>query len=142
MNDAQRERAIEILNEGMEHEISALLRYLHHAFLVFGPGRDPIVSLLKRRAEDCFEHATQLGEKITALGGHPTTEFQPVRDTKGHSVEEMLQSDLEGERAALALYADGLEEVSHDIVLEDMFRTFVLEECGHVEELEKLLRTS
>lgn len=135
-----RNKLIAFLNKGLEHELATLVRYLHHSFLVFGPGREPIVNLLRTRATECITHAIELGEKITYLGGHPTVKVQEVLESEGHSIEAMLEEDLEAEREAVLLYSDALKLVENDIVFRVMFENIVLEEHGHLESLEKLLR--
>lgn len=136
------ERLIATLNKGLEHELATLVRYLHHSFLVFGPGREPIVNLLRTRATDSIAHAVQLGEKITYLGGHPSVKIQEVLDPSGHSIEDMLEDDLQAEREALQLYMDALKDVEDDVIFRVMFEEIIKEEHSHLEELEKLLRNS
>lgn len=137
-----RQKLIAILNQGLEFELGTLVRYLHHSFLIFGPARTPIVQLLRTRAQESMTHAIQLGEKITYLGGHPSVKVDEVLDPRGHSIEEMLEEDLKAEREALQFYMDALQDVENDVVFRVLFEEIILEEQGHVEELEKLLRQS
>lgn len=136
------EKLIGFLNKGLEHELATLVRYLHHSFLVFGPGREPIVNLLRTRATESIAHAVELGEKITYLGGHPTVKVQEILEPSGHTIEEMLEEDLQAEREAVQLYMDALKLVEDDVVFRVMFEEIIMEEHGHLEGLEKLLRQS
>jgi hypothetical protein len=54
-------------------------------------------------------------------------------------VEEMLQQDLELEKAALAAYHDVLKVVKDDVALRHMMESLIETETRSVEETEKLL---
>src|SRR5438067_2099808 len=95
---------LKALNLDLEHEMSAMVRYLHHSFIVSGPMRGPLVTLFRGRAKDCMNHAIKLGEKITALGGHPSVKIQEIYEPGEQSIEEILAEDLEVEKTHLGLY--------------------------------------
>ena len=59
------------LNQALEREMGNVIRYLHHSFLVRGVNRGPLVEFFRNQAQESFQHATAIGEKIVALGGHP-----------------------------------------------------------------------
>src|SRR5579875_4069421 len=129
-------KVLQALNLDLEHEMSAMIRYLHHSFLVSGPGRGPLVSLFRTRARDCMDHAIKLGEKIVALGGHPSVKIQEIYEPGEQTIEEMLRENLEVEKMHLGIYEEQLQLV-HDntplrLLLEQML----------VEELEMYLRHS
>ncbi|HNG77659.1 MAG TPA: ferritin-like domain-containing protein, partial [Candidatus Obscuribacter sp.] len=71
---------IAALNQALEGELAAMVRYLHHSFIVLGPGRGPLVTLFRTLAQDSMAHATMLGEKIVALGGHPSVAMDEVEE--------------------------------------------------------------
>ena len=135
-----KEKVIGVLNEALEYEMGSVIKLLHHSFLVFGPGRTPLQQFLRARVTESIDHSIQLGEKITALGGHPSVEVNVKHAAGDQSLEEMLVEDLEGEMGAVALYKNNLHLVADDIPMDQMFRDIICEEQGHVEEFEKLLR--
>ena len=86
-------------------------------------------------------HAVTIGEKITALGGHPSIKVQPVPETNNHNVMEILKESLEFEHDTLKLYHALLGKIEGDVALEEMVRGLILEETSHIEEVEKMTRS-
>jgi bacterioferritin len=135
-------KVLKALNLDLEHEMSAMVRYLHHSFIVSGPMRGPLVALFRQRAKDCMNHAIRMGEKITALGGHPSVQIQEIYEPGEQTIEEMLKEDLEVERMHLKLYEEHLALVQDNTPLRVMLENVLVEETTHVEELEMYLRSS
>ena len=73
-----KKKVLEALNLDLEHEMSAMIRYLHHSFIVTGPLRGTLVNMFRTKARESMDHAITLGEKITALGGHPSVKIQAI----------------------------------------------------------------
>lgn len=138
---AKNDKIIKKLNEILEAEISGVVRYLHYALMITGPNRIPIVKWFHEQAQEAYQHASTIGEKITSLGGHPSLEVASVPETKGHSVLEILRESLEFEQEALKLYKETLKIVGDDIALEEMIREFIRMETEHVEEVQKMLQS-
>jgi len=130
---------LERLNELLELELSGVIRYLHYAFMVRGPNRIPIVSWFRDQANEGMTHAIALGEKMTALGGHPSLNVKPVPESKQHSVLDMLRESLEFERKGLAQYTALLHICGDNIALEELMREQIRAETEHIEEVEKML---
>jgi len=78
-----------------------------------------------------------LGEKIAAFGGLPTVEPAPIKQAL--ALEEMLQQDLELERAAVAAYYEVMRAAKEDVSLRHMMEGLIETETTSVEEIEKLL---
>lgn len=129
----------EHLNKILESEISGVVRYLHYALMVTGPNRIPIVKWFHDQATEAYQHASMIGEKITALGGHPSLKVANVPETKTHNVLEILKESLEFEKQALQMYKDVLPLVDDDIALEELIRDMVRKETEHIEEATKML---
>jgi bacterioferritin len=137
------------LTEALErlhsNELSGVVRYLHYAHMIFGANRIPIVAWLKEQATESMDHAWQVGEKMTALGLHPSMRVQPVPETGKHNVLDVLREALEFERQGLTDYQALLELVlesrPNDTALEDWVRGFISVETSHLEDAEKMLRT-
>ena len=128
------------LDKILESELSGVIRYLHYSFMIFGPNRIPITKWFRDHATEGFNHATIIGEKITALGGHPSIKAKPVPETNQHTVMEILTESLEYERETLTQYYDLLAHCTSDVALEEMVRKQISDETAHIEEVEKMIR--
>ena len=98
------EKIIAKLNQILEMEISGVVRYLHYSFMIMGPNRIPIQKWFHDQAQEGYQHATMVGEKITALGGHPSLNVSKVPETKTHAVLDILKESLVFEEKAIELY--------------------------------------
>jgi bacterioferritin len=92
--------------------------------------------------EDEQGHALYLAEKISTLGGTPTTSPAEVKQLT--EVKPMLEEAMEAERQTIVRYEErkvqaedlGLTELS--VKLDDM----IADETGHMEEIGRLLKDS
>jgi len=130
---------VEKLNEILELEISGVVRYLHYSLMIMGPNRIPIIKFFRDQAIEGFNHAAIIGEKITALGGHPSLKVKPVPETNKHNVLDILRESVEFERAALDKYYSFLPLCEGDVALEELTRQLIKQEQEHIEECEKML---
>jgi bacterioferritin len=121
-------------------EMAGVMRYMHYSFMIMGHNRIPIQAWFRAQATESMEHAIILGEKITAMGGHPPLVSEAVQDTTSHKVEEILKESLEFEKRALEKYKHLVRIAGDDIAIEEMARTFVRTETEHIEEVQKMLR--
>lgn len=133
---------VDLLNEIIEMEISGVVRYLHYALMVKGPNRIPIVKWFHDQANEGYQHASIIGEKVTSLGGHPTLRVSAVPETKTHKVLDILKESLEFEEAALEKYKAVLKHCHDDVALEELIRSMVRMETEHIEEVVKMLDTT
>ena len=138
-NDSNSE-LIKALDSILEAELSGVVRYLHYSFMIFGPNRIPITKWFRDHANEGIMHAVTIGEKITALGGHPSVKVTAVPETNKHTVLEILEESLQFEEKTLKDYHNVLELVGGDIALEETIRGLILEETGHIEEVRKMIR--
>ncbi len=130
------------LNELLEIELSGVPRYLHYSLMITGPNRIPIVKFFKDQANEAFAHASILGEKITAFGGHPSIKVKPVPETNRHNVLDILDESLTFEKEALSKYYDILPLCTEDVALDELIRGLIQQEQEHVEEVEKMLKVT
>jgi len=135
-----KEKVVAHLDKILEGELSGVVRYLHYSFMVFGPNRIPITKWFRDHAIEGFNHAVIIGEKITALGGHPSIKVQPVPETNKHNVLEILKEGMAFEKASLSQYLGLLSEVEGEVALEELIRQLIREETKHIEEVEKMTR--
>jgi bacterioferritin len=127
------------LNEIMSTEYTSMIQLMQHSFLMQGADRYTFGDLLRDHAKDTLSHARELGDKIVALGGVPSTQIGEIRLST--DTNEMLRQDLEQHQAAIAKIdemvgkADARKMVSLRVLLENMS----LEETQFLEELERAL---
>jgi bacterioferritin len=129
-----------LLDKILELELSGVVRYLHYSFMVFGPNRIPITQWFRDHATEGMAHAVIIGEKITALGGHPSLKTKPVPESGKHTIPEILTETLEFEGDALNQYYELLSLVEGYVPLEELVRGLIKEESEHLEEVEKMIR--
>ena len=131
---------IENLNKDLAEEFSAIIQYITYAAQTTGPYRPELSSFFLAEVTDEQGHAEFLANKVTALGGVPTTQANPV--TKADSNREMLQAILEAEKRAVKNYTQRAKEAEEFgdkglmVQLEDMVR----DETDHMEETERMLK--
>ena len=131
-----------VLDRLLEAELSGVVRYLHYSFMIFGPNRIPITKWFRDHADEGLAHAVKIGEKITAFGGHASVKVKPVPETNRHNVLEMLKESLEYEKETLNQYYELLKLTNGNIPLEELARELIRAETEHVEEVEKMVKTS
>lgn len=131
---------IKQLNLLLEIELSGVARYLHYSFMIMGPNRIPITKWFRDQATEAMTHGVVMGEKISALGGHPSIKVRQVPESDQHDIKTILQESLEFEREALAEYHKLLKLAGDDVSLEELARKQIVSETDHIEEVEKMLR--
>jgi bacterioferritin len=142
MTETKNKQALEVLGQIFQAEIAGIVRYLHYSFMVMGHNRIPIQKWFRDQASESTTHAITIGEKITSLGGHPPMVSTTVEESNRHGVHELLEESLVHERHGLKLYGNLVELSRGDIALEELARQLFREETEHIEEVEKMLKTS
>lgn len=132
-----RAELIENLNNALSLELSGIIQYSQHSYLVTGIEREIYKEFFREQAEEAQKHAQFLGDKLVALGGVPTVEPAMIRQST--DLKEMLKQDLELEREALAVYMKAWDSCGEeDLPTRFWLEGQIAEEQLHVEELEKL----
>ncbi len=139
MENSRKKEVLEKMNAILRAEISGVVRYLHYSFMIFGPNRIPVTNFFRQQANEAMTHAITVGEKITALGGHPTLRVDPVPETNKHGIIDILKESLAYEEDALNLYKELMDLADGDVALEEMARQLVLTETTHIEEVRKMI---
>jgi len=106
------------LNRIFQAEMAGIHRYLYFSFMIMGHSRIPIQKWFRAQAAESMDHAVEVGEKITALGGHPKLEPSMVDEPRQHSLDEILELSLRHEIEALELYKELVGLAGNDIALE------------------------
>lgn len=141
MKELEKEKAIMILNNIMELELSGVVRYTHYSLMVYGYNRIPIVDWLKENAQEGLEHAGKAGEMVTMLGGHPSLKIGALLETEKHDIGDILRESLEHEAITASVYHDLLNLVEgRSVILEEYARGMILLEEQHLDEVNKMLR--
>jgi bacterioferritin len=133
-------RVMACLDRIFQAEMSGIHRYLQFSFMIMGHSRIPIQKWFRAQAAESMDHAVEIGEKITALGGQPKLEPATVDEPGQHSLDDILEKSLGAEVAALELYKELVRLAGDDIALEEMARGFVRTETQHIEQIRKMLR--
>ena len=143
MSDLQIDKlaVLDLLNRILETELAGVVRYTHYSFMCFGYGRIPIVSWMRAQATEALQHAHEVGELITYLGGHPSLGIGALLETHQHDMGDILRESLEHEGVALNLYNELLALVKdRSVLLEEYARRMIALEEMHAGEVEKMLR--
>ena len=140
-NGIDNEAVIKVLNNILETELAGVVRYTHYSLMVFGYNRIPIISWMRSQATESLDHATQAGELITHLGGHPSLGIGPLLETHQHDIGDIMKESLEHEALALAEYHILLDLINcQDVMLEEYARRMISLEEMHLGEVRKMLR--
>ncbi len=132
-----RAELIENLNKALSLELSGVIQYTQHSFLVTGKDRIVYSEFFREQASEAQTHAIVLGDKIVALGGIPTVEPATIRQSA--NLEEMLKQDLELEREAMAAYMTAWDVCdNNDLPQKFWLEGQISDEQMHIEELEKI----
>lgn len=130
---------LEGLNEIMSTEYTSMIQLMQHSFMMQGADRYTFADLLRDHAKDTLSHARELGDKIVALGGVPSTRIGEVRQSP--DTQEMLRQDLEQHRQAIEKIDEmvGIADDRKLVALRVLLENMSLEETQFLEELEKAL---
>ncbi|MGV3608648.1 MAG: ferritin-like domain-containing protein [Planctomycetaceae bacterium] len=131
-------KIIDKLNECLRHEWTGVAQYAQAGFLVSGLLREVYSDMFFDSAKESFGHAKQVGEKITAMGGIPTVERNPVKQSE--DLDEMLQHALEFESKAVRVYTEALALAEGDRPLTIFLEDILNEEQEGVDNLTRILR--
>jgi len=109
---ADRDTVVRLLNEALATEIVCTLRYKRHYFMAKGIHAEGVAAEFLEHSKDEQQHADQIAERITQLGGEP--DFSPEGLTtrshaeyvEGDSLEDMIKEDLVAERIAIDSYKE------------------------------------
>ena len=135
-----KQELIDGMNEDLNLELEAVLRYLYHAASATGLLGHELREELKGAIAGEMNHAVFLADKITALGGN--LDIRPSMPRTVRTAKQMMEIDIAAERQVIANYAKRIVQAEKygdrglAIRLEDM----LAEETDHVEEIERLGR--
>lgn len=142
MADEHVKRLIDGLNADLAGELGAVIQYTTYSAVANGVARPQLVEFFQSEITDELGHAQFLANKITSLGGTPTTKPDPVE--VGGTNEDLLEEVLEAETRAIANYTERLKQADEvgDVGLRVRLEDIISDETEHREETLKLLGRS
>ncbi|MBN2479099.1 MAG: hypothetical protein JXA94_02610 [Parachlamydiales bacterium] len=142
------EKLINELNKALADEWLATYQYWVGAKVVRGPFSSIIVKELEEHSKEEYEHAEMLTERIIQLGGTPILDPQDwykfttcgYIKPKNFNQIEILKDNIKGERCAIGVYNNLLEEIKgKDHTTFHILRKILKEEIEHEEDLQTIL---
>ena len=130
-------KVIELLNEALKAELTAINQYWLHYRLLEHWGVGKLAQYERHESIDEMKHADRFAERILFLDGLPN--FQLLGRLRiGETVEEILRADLDAEVEAVNMYREAVAycESVRDYVSRDLFAEVLRDEEGHVDHLE------
>ena len=131
-------RVIELLNEALRNELTAVNQYWLHYRLLDNKGVHKLAKFERHESIDEMKHADELSERILFLDGLPN--FQSLGCLRiGENVEEILKADLELELEAIEQLKGAVvhSESVRDFTSRDLFAKILSNEEDHVDHLEQ-----
>jgi bacterioferritin len=144
---ADREVVIRLLNEALATEIICTLRYKRHYFMARGIHAEGVAAEFLEHAQEEQQHADQIAERITQLGGAP--DFSPeglatrshAEYVEGDTLEEMIREDLVAERIAIDSYREIINYLgADDPTSRRLMEEILAKEEEHADDLASLLQ--
>jgi bacterioferritin len=130
-------RVIELLNEALKEELTAINQYWLHYRMLDNWGVGKLAEYERHESIDEMKHADRLAERILFLDGLPN--FQALGRLRiGENVEEILKADMEAELQGAKLYRELVAhaETVRDYVTRDLAREILADEEKHIDFLE------
>ena len=131
------DKVIELLNEALKAELTAINQYWLHYRMLDSWGIKKLAALERHESIDEMKHADRFAERILFFDALPN--FQALNPLRiGETVEEILKSDLQAEHEAVEMYKEAIAhcESVRDYGTRDLFAEVLREEEGHVDMLE------
>ncbi|HEV8537648.1 MAG TPA: ferritin-like domain-containing protein [Bacteroidota bacterium] len=137
---ADKKALIAGLNEDLANELGASILYLYQTATATGWEGEEVREFLTPEITGEIQHAVFLAGKIAALGGKPTTE--PKQHKSPKDVKGMLKYDLKLERDAIESYRERCmqAEEAGEIGLKIKLEEIIVDETGHAEQIERILK--
>jgi bacterioferritin len=143
---ADRGTVVKLLNEALATEIVCTLRYKRHYFMAKGIHAEGVAKEFLEHSQDEQQHADQIAERITQLGGEP--DFSPeglatrshAEYVEGDSLEDMIKEDLIAERIAIDSYKEIVLYLGEkDPTSRRLMEEILAKEEEHADDLANLL---
>jgi bacterioferritin len=133
-------RVIELLNEQLTSELTAINQYFLHAKMQENWGYSTIAAHTRAESMDEMRHAEVLTDRILFLEGLPNLQrLLPLRI--GQTVPEQLAADLQVELDVVARLRPGIDYMRGvgDVTSAKLFESILADEEHHIDYLETQL---
>ena len=144
---ADRETVVKLLNEALATEIVCTLRYRRHYFMANGIHSQAVAQEFLEHANEEQQHADQIAERITQLGGEPDlnpatlTTRSHAEYVEGDSLIDMIKEDLVAERVAIESYGEMIRYFGvNDPTSRRLMEEILAKEEEHADDLARLLQ--
>jgi len=129
---------IDGLNEALNRELSAVIRYLLQGSTIRGRRNQPLRKMYRDEVRDEISHAQYLVDKIAMLGGTPKVD--PDVTPPPANVEKIIENDLAKEESDITHYKKlaQLAEQIGDIELKMQMEEQAADESRHADELRRM----
>jgi bacterioferritin len=134
------DRVLEILNEQLSSELTAINQYFLHSKMQENFGWVKLAKYTRSESIDEMRHAETITDRILYLDGLPNFQrLYPLRI--GQTVREMFDADLAVEVEAITRLRDGIDYMRgvQDVTSANIFEYILAEEEKHVDYLETQL---
>lgn len=133
-------RIVEVLNDVLSAELTAINQYFLHAKMCGNWGFARLHSKIRHESIDEMKHAEQVTERILFLDGVPNLQ-RLYKLNIGETVEEQLKSDLALEYAAVERLNAGitLARDANDNGTRDLLEKILVSEEEHIDWIESQL---
>jgi bacterioferritin len=130
-------KVVAALNEALKEELTAINQYFLHAEMCENWQYDKLAEHIKKESIDEMKHAEALIERILFLDGTPKL-TEPMQLTVGSNVKTQIESDLQLELDAVAMYNRFVQLAGNegDNASRQLFERLLRDEEGHVDWLE------
>ena len=137
---AIKQELINGLNEDLNVELEAVLRYLYHSASATSLLGHELRELLKADIVGELNHAVFLADKIKALGGE--VKINVAMPKRAKNAKDMIAMDVAAERKAIKNYTARIQQAQEfgDRGLVIRLEDILAEETDHAEEMERLGR--
>ncbi len=137
---AIKQELISGLNEDLNVELEAVLRYLYHSSSATSLLGHELRELLKADLVGELNHAVFLADKIKALGGE--VKINVTMPKRATNAKDMIAMDIAAERKAIKNYTARIQQAQEfgDRGLVIRLEDILAEETDHAEEMERLGR--
>lgn len=133
-------KVIELLNEVLTGELTAINQYFLHARMCKDWGYEHIAEKIYHESIDEMKHAQSLTDRVLFLEGLPN--LQKLGQLSiGQNIKEILKADLELENQAIPRLKEGIN-LCYDLKdhgSRELLEQILVDEEGHVDWLESQL---
>ena len=130
---------LEMLNKAIARELQVVVQYMWQHVMWKGVKGFAVKDELKSISITEMKHAEEIAERLTYLGGTPTTKPEPI--FVGGSLKEMIEHDKKDEEGAIKMYRQIIDMAKKegDEVTTRMFQKILADEEEHHDTFTGLL---